>query len=78
MLRDTRIRNDVDIFAFYTMHRLELNGVIETRAAIAAGEAVRDEVHRSTTELRPSSRGVKVTLRRLIAHSSSTCIRRDE
>ena len=49
VLRDARIRNDVDIFAFYTMHRLELNGVIETRAAIAAGEAVRDEVHRSTT-----------------------------
>jgi hypothetical protein len=48
VLGDTRVRTDVDIFAFYTMHGVKLNGVIETHAAIAAGNAVRDEVHRST------------------------------
>ena len=47
VLGDARIRTDLDIFAFYKMHGLEVRGVIETRAAIAAGDAVRDEVHRS-------------------------------
>jgi hypothetical protein len=48
VLGDARIRTDIDIFAYYTLHGLEVRGVIETRAAIATGEAVGDEVHRST------------------------------
>lgn len=46
VLSDTRIRTDVDIFAFYTLHGLEMRGVMETRAAVALGDAVRDEVRR--------------------------------
>jgi len=48
VLGDFRIRTDVALFAFYKIHGLKVKGVIETRAAIAAGDAVRDEVHRST------------------------------
>jgi len=47
VLGDARLRTDLDIFSFYKMHGVEVKGVIETRAAIAAGEAVRDEVSRS-------------------------------
>jgi len=47
VLGDTKIRNEVDIFAFYKLHGLKVKGVIETRAAIAAGEIVREEVRRS-------------------------------
>jgi len=50
VLGDTRIRTDLDIVAFYARHGLKLtglNGAIETDAAIAAGDAVRDELQHS-------------------------------
>jgi hypothetical protein len=47
VLGDVRIRTDEALFAFYKIHGLKVKGVIETRAAIAAGDAVRDEVRRS-------------------------------
>ena len=53
VLGDARNRTDLDIFAFYKIHGFEVRGVIETRAAIAAGEAVREEVRRSMAQ-RPS------------------------
>jgi hypothetical protein len=47
VLGDARIRTDAALFAFYKLHGLEVKGVIETRTAIAAGDAVRDEIRRS-------------------------------
>jgi len=47
VLSDARIRTDAHLFAFYKLHGLKVKGVIETRAAIAVGETVRDEVNRS-------------------------------
>ena len=47
VLGDAQIRTDVALFAFYRLHGLKMKGVIETRAAIAAGDAVRDEIRRS-------------------------------
>jgi hypothetical protein len=47
VLGDARIRTDAAIRAFYKLRGREMKGVIETPAAIAAGDAVRDEVRRS-------------------------------
>jgi hypothetical protein len=47
VLGDPRIRTDAALFAFYRLHGLKMKGVIETRAAIAVGDAVRDEIRRS-------------------------------
>jgi hypothetical protein len=47
VLGDVGIRTDVALFAFYKLHGFRVKGVIETRAAIAAGDAVRDEIRRS-------------------------------
>jgi hypothetical protein len=46
VLGDARIRSDAALFAFYKIHGLKVKGVLETRAAIAAGDAVRQEVKR--------------------------------
>jgi hypothetical protein len=50
VLGDARIMTGVDIFAFYRLQSLEMRGVMETAAAIAAGDAVRDEVRRSRAD----------------------------
>lgn len=47
VLSDSTITTDVGIRAFFLIHGLKIRGVLETRAAIAAGDAVRDEMHRS-------------------------------
>ena len=47
VLSDARIRTRGAILAFYKRYGTEIKGVIETRAAIAAGDAVRDEIRRS-------------------------------
>lgn len=47
VLGDAQIRTDAALFAFYRLHGLTMKGVIETRAAIAAGDAVRNEIRRS-------------------------------
>jgi hypothetical protein len=47
VLGDARIRTDEALFAFYKLHGVKLKGVFETREAVAAGDAVRDEVRRS-------------------------------
>jgi hypothetical protein len=55
VLGDPQIRTDVALFAFYRLHGLRVKGVIETRAAIAAGDAVRDEIRRSMAAAPPLS-----------------------
>jgi hypothetical protein len=47
VLGDSRITTDTAIKAFYMRNGFETRGVIETRAAVAAGDAVRNEVRRS-------------------------------
>lgn len=47
VLGDPRITSDLDIFAFYRLHGIEVKGVIETRAAIEAGDDVRRELESS-------------------------------
>jgi hypothetical protein len=55
VLGDVQIRTDAALFAFYRFHGLKMKGVIETRAAIAAGDAVRDEIRRSIAAAPPLS-----------------------
>jgi hypothetical protein len=47
VLGDARIRTDEALFAFYKLHGLKLKGVFETLEAVAAGDAVRDEIRRA-------------------------------
>ena len=47
ILGDPGITTEAGITAFYRFHGIEQKGVIETRAAIATGDAVRAEVRRS-------------------------------
>ncbi len=51
-LSDATITSDAAIRSFYKQNGVELNGVIETRAAIAAGASVRDELRQALRENR--------------------------
>jgi hypothetical protein len=52
VLSDPTITSDAAVRSFYKQNGVELNGVLETRAAIAAGADVRDELRQALRENR--------------------------
>jgi hypothetical protein len=47
VLSDKRITTNAELFAFYWIHGLDVQGVIETRRAIQVGDTVRSELRRA-------------------------------
>jgi hypothetical protein len=47
VLSDPAITNDAAVLAFYRRYGVRMRGVLETRAAIDAGDAVRNELGRA-------------------------------